>query len=218
MILSFRTLIGSLLVASSSGCGTISNLETARTLRKGQWQVAVEGRFIASGAEGQGETQRTVDLAVRRGMTDDFELGLRAGFGRPELFGKLRLRDGSSGGPHVALSQTLGLWRWTAGVSHWQFWSRTALPIGFSFGENELVLSPQLHVAAGRGDLGLWGLALYPTLSVGFSWRLWKWLGVMPQLSAGYPLYTVATQGPTVGGGFILEAALAFTFTTGVTP
>jgi hypothetical protein len=191
---------------AASGCATLTNFESAKTLKQGGWQVAIEGRVLRTGSSAAGETQLWPAVAVRRGMTDRFELGLRAG-GRPEVFAKFQLRDGER--VAIAFSQTLGLWRWDTTVSQWQGWSRSALPIGVSFGAHELVMSPGVHLALGRTDEGVVGFIAMPSASVGFIWRPLKWLGFMPQVTVGASAVQLAQGITIVGGGVALEGGLA---------
>lgn len=196
--------VGCLWVAT--GCATLTNLESAKTLKQGGWQVALEGRVLRTGSSSAGESNLWPSVAVRRGMTDRFELGLRAG-GRPEVFAKFQLRDGER--VAIAFSQTLGVWRWDTTVSQWQGWSRSALPIGVFFGGHELVLSPGVHLALGRTDEGLTGFIAMPYASVGFIYRPLKWLGFMPQVTVGASAVQLAQGTSIVGGGVALEGGLA---------
>lgn len=201
-----RWLLISLL--GSCSCATLTNFESARTLEPGKWQVAAEGRLLLTRSTSSGDTNAFPAVAVRHGVTKHFELGLRAGMSRPEIFGKWQLVDGAVA---IALSQSLGVWRWiySTGNSHTQAWSRTALPIGVPVGPSELVISPMLHLAFGGSDSGASGFAFVPGASVGFLWRPLWWLGVMPQLSAGFAAVSVASREVVIGGGGVFEGGLA---------
>ncbi len=195
-------------------CATLSNFESARTLEPGKWQIALEGRYLFTRSAVGGDSNLWGAAAVRRGMTKHFELGLRAGMSRPEIFGKWQLLDGGPGALAISLSQTVGVWRWvySTGNSHTQGWSRTALPIGVPVGDSELVVAPQLHFAVGGSDSGVAAVSFVPSVSVGFVWRPVWWLGVMPQLSAGFAAVNLTSRETVLGGGGVYEGGLALVF------
>jgi hypothetical protein len=193
---------------SGFGCGTLTNLESPRTLAPGRWTVELEGRAIGTRSAVVNDDQTPHAISVHAGIRDGFELGARGGFARPELLAKWRLGGTGSGDLAVALSQSLGAWRFTSAVPQWQVYGRTALPIGIPIGPSDLIFTPKLHLAWGRADAGLWGVTAIPAVSAGWMWRGWRWVAIVPELTFGYSLLTVGTGGSVVGGGSVYEAGL----------
>lgn len=76
---------------AGSGCGTLTNLESPRTLAPGRWTVELEGRAIHTRSEVGSDGQTPHAVSVHAGIRDGFELGARGGFARPELLAKWRL-------------------------------------------------------------------------------------------------------------------------------
>jgi len=198
-----------LLLVPLAGCGTLTNLESPRTLAPGRWTVELEGRTIRTRSEVVNDDQTPHAVSVHAGLRDGFELGARGGFARPELLAKWRLVGSEPGGGlAVALSQSLGAWRFGPTIPQWQVYARTAVPIGIPFGPSDVIITPKLHLAYGHADAGLWGLTSIPALSAGWMWRGWRWVAVVPELTFGYSLLTVGTGGSVFGGGYVYEAGL----------
>src|SRR6185369_15520688 len=95
-----------LLMVLLASCGTLTNLESPRTLAPGRWTVELEGRTIRTRSEVVNDDQTPHGVSVHAGIRDGFELGARGGFARPELLAKWRLLGTDAGGGlAVALSQ-----------------------------------------------------------------------------------------------------------------
>src|SRR3954467_7731206 len=73
---------------AGTGCGTLTNLESPRTLAPGRWTVELEGRTIGTRSEVVDDDQTPHAVSVHAGIRDGFELGARGGFARPELLAK----------------------------------------------------------------------------------------------------------------------------------
>ncbi|HVE82782.1 MAG TPA: hypothetical protein VND93_08030, partial [Myxococcales bacterium] len=116
------------LCVTGAGCGTLTNLESPRTLAPGRWTVELEGRAIATRSAVVNDEQTPHAVSVHLGLGDGFEVGARAGFARPELLAKWRLgsADPGPGGLAVALSQSLGAWHFGTTIPQWLISSRTS--------------------------------------------------------------------------------------------
>jgi hypothetical protein len=203
-----RAALATVLCATATACGTLTNLESPRTLAPGRWTVELEGRAIRTRSDVGSDGQTPDAVSVHAGVRDGFELGARGGFARPELLAKWRLAGGDPGGVAVARSQSLGAWRFGPNLPQWQVYARTAVPIGFPLGPSDVLVTPKLHLAYGHADAGLWGLTAIPALSAGWMWRGWRWVAVVPELTFGYSLITAGTGGWIAGGGYVYEAGL----------
>jgi hypothetical protein len=218
------------LLALTTSCASISNLQTADTLGKGRVQGAVEVgvQSLGSGSvvagTGIGGTYPHIDGAVRFGVTDSIDLGLRAGWSFLELQGKFLLTQ--PGDPNLAISVAP-----TFGGAYLGFGSGTtsggvgvlniALPvlIGFKFGANELVLGPRIQdwfffgSSTGSGaSINLLGAGA----SVGFAWRITEGFGLMPEVSAVMPFLGGASTGSSSATQGISTGALVFQFKVGI--
>lgn len=73
------------------GCASIANVQTADTLGKGRLQIAIEpGAWIAANSSTASTVPR-VDAAIRYGVGESFDLGLRVGSTFVEIQGKFQL-------------------------------------------------------------------------------------------------------------------------------
>jgi len=193
------------------GCVSVGGVQLADTLGRGHVQVGLEpGAQLVAPRANSGPSNDPVavphlDAAVRYGVTEAVDVGLRVGQSVGELQGKFLLtRPGhpllavslapSVGG--LVVSGGTGAAVATAGLLS------VAVPvlIGVRFRKgSELVLGPRLQGIAAFGASGAGGPPLFflgAGASVGFAWRLSGRLALMPELAALFP---VAASGRTSG-------------------
>jgi hypothetical protein len=209
--MTIRSLLMVLALTLNVGCASMSSMQTADTLGKGRVQGAVEvgvqGLTASANGSSAGIFYPHIDGAVRFGVSDSIDLGLRAGFSFLELQGKFLLT--TPGDPNLAISvaPSIGgifLGGGTSGPTSSVALLNIALPvlIGFKFnGGHELVLGPRLQdwlvFAGGAGAGNLFGAGA----SVGFAWRLTDGFALMPELSAVLPFLGSAVAGTSSGTG-----------------
>lgn len=176
----------------AAGCASISNVQTADTLGRGNFQIGIEPGVLGV-ASGSGlATVPHIDAAVRFGVSEGVDLGVRAGFSFLELQGKFLFTR--PGAPNLAISfaPTVGGLVTSVGTSSLA-WLNIGLPVlvGIKFsGGHELVIGPRLQnlvVLGGSTSAGgIYGLAVGSSL--GFAIRLSDFFGLLPELSAVYPV------------------------------
>jgi hypothetical protein len=193
--------IGCVAVVGLTGCPSYSTMGLARPLRKGSMQTVVspEAQGVASGLT---VVWPQTELGVRYGVTDSFELGIKAWLFGLALEGKIGLLESPTMESGVDLSfnpsaSYMGIGWGFGGVNL----ITVSLPllVGFNFGGNQLVLGPKLvdHmvIAGGVGNLLNVGLSLGYAIKLGDEFRL------MPEISATTPIFGQA--GSAVGFGFV---------------
>jgi hypothetical protein len=183
-----------------TGCASFSSVQTADTLGRGRIQAAVEpGLWGAVSTQGPGVIPH-VDGAVRFGVSDRVDLGVRAGMSFLEFQSKFQFTEPSNPLVAVSIAPTLG-GLFTNGSSDGSAAGilNVALPvlIGVKFGGNQLVLGPRAQgffIFANGNAVPIIAVGS----SVGFMWRLTDNFGLMPE---------VAVLAPVVGAN---EAAMLF--------
>lgn len=192
---------GALATLMLGGCVSLSSVQTADTLGKGRLQVAVEPG-VWGGATSEGARLLPhVDAAVRYGVSDRVDLGVRAGSSFLELMGKVLLTEPSdahlavsvapaaSGGISPLVRDSAGRLTGVGGIVN------LALPVLVGFktaGGSELVLGPRVHGLLTLGPTR-W-LVLAAGMSAGFLWRLGERVGLMPEVSVVMPIATNQTK------------------------
>ena len=195
------------LTATAGGCATIGTLQTANTLGKGKFQLALEPS--AWGAVG-GTTilVPNVTLAARYGLSDTFDLGGRVGSNGFEINGKLQLTPPKGTGLVVSIAPSLGGFALAAGgAAAGSLYVQVPVLLGFDLGGgSQLVLGPKVldwfffgsgtatsggttSSAGGSGNM----LAL--GTSIGISFKLADGFRLLPEISMAYPLLTAASAG-----------------------
>lgn len=179
-----------------SGCASFSSVQTADTLGKGRIQGAVEpGVWGAVSSKGP-DVIPHVDGAVRFGVTDRLDLGVRAGSSFLEFQGKVLLTTPGDPALAVSLAPSVGGIYSNSGIIN------LALPvlIGFKTASgNELVLGPRvqgLFIFDGTN----WTTVLGVGTSVGFLWRITENFGLMPEVAAVLPVLGGSSASLVFGG------------------
>jgi hypothetical protein len=176
---------------SLTGC-SYSNLGLARTLDKGRVQFAAAPGGMANVGNYSGKKKDTpygqLDLAVRYGVTDHTELGLKLWLGGAVVDGKLSLlRSDGNSGIDVAIDPGLGIR--LGNVAPVIGVVQLPVLIGFNFGGNQLVLAPKLVDEISLGSLQM-GHTLLVGSSVGYAFKVGNNFRLMPEVTVMYPTLT----------------------------
>ncbi|MFO0599519.1 MAG: hypothetical protein U0228_29710 [Myxococcaceae bacterium] len=216
----------------TAGCASISNVQTADTLGKGNFQVSAEAGALGVGnttlPSGTG-TQNPlvvphVDVSGRFGISEGVDLGLRAGMSFLEAQAKFLFT--TPGAPiAVSLAPTfgglvLGSGGATGGVGLGILNIGIPVLIGFKTrGGSEFVLGPRLQnliaFTSGTGTSTVYGLGAGGSL--GFFLRVSDNFGLMPEASLVVPVVgasAFATQIPTAST--VNAGVVMFQFKLGV--
>lgn len=204
------------LALSLSGCASISNVQTADTLGKGNIQAGIEpGVWGVASGSGTAIVPH-VDAAVRYGVADSVDIGVRAGSSFLELQGKFLFTRAGDPNIAVSLAPTLGGFIVAGGGA-----GGGVLNIGVpvligikTSGGSEFVIGPRVQtlVILGASSSGSATAALFGVGgSLGFAWRISDNFGLMPEFAAVYPVAGGAAasgigsafQGLNAGGAFI---------------
>lgn len=189
-----------LAVAALSGCASISNVQMADTLGKGNFQFGLEPGMLGAQSTRPGALASEsayfphVDVSARFGVSEGVDLGFRTGLSLIEFQGKFLFTK--PGDPHLAVSLAptvgglvVGAGSAAAGLIN------IGIPVLIGIktaGGSELVLGPRLQNLLAFGTVGsgsggaLYGLAAGG--SVGFAWRLSDNFALLPELSAVFPV------------------------------
>ncbi|MBL8910654.1 MAG: hypothetical protein JNM17_08140 [Archangium sp.] len=183
----------------SVGCASLSNMQMADTLGRGNFQVGVEtGTWSAASAtvpisvsNGNPSFLPHVDVAARFGVSDGVDLGLRAGLSFLELQGKFLFTR--PGDPHLAVSLAPtagGLLLPGSGSAPVQGLLNIAVPVLIGIktsGGSEFVIGPRLqNLILMSGTSTVYGLGA--GVSLGFAIRFTDNFGLMPEASIVVPL------------------------------
>ncbi|MCC6335877.1 MAG: hypothetical protein IT380_18040 [Myxococcales bacterium] len=221
-----RSLALALAACGLCGCASISNVQTADTLGKGNIQVGIEPGLWGAAGQGGAAFLPHVDASVRYGVAERVDLGVRGGSSFLEFQSKFLLT--TPGDPNFALSiaPTIG------GVILFGVGSTSGgsasggggilnigLPVLFGIktsGGSEFVIGPRVqnlvffggsgvNTSSGSGSGYLLGLGG----SLGFFWRIADNFGLLPEVSAVYPVLGAASnvagglQGAGAGGALM---------------
>jgi hypothetical protein len=184
-----------------SGCASLSNLQTADTLGRGNFQVGVEPGVLSAGSygvplgNGNPAWLPHVDVAARFGVSEGVDLGLRAGLSFLELQGKfLFTRPGDR---HLAVSfaPTAGGLLINTSTSSIGGVLNVALPVLIGIktaGGSELVIGPRLQNLVLLPSAGSAVYGVGAGLSLGFAVRFTDNFALLPEVSAVLPVYGAA--------------------------
>lgn len=172
-----------------TACASVGGVQTAETVGKGNLQIGVEpGIQLAGGRPGL-QVYPHLDAAVRFGVTEVLDVGLRAGWSFLEAQAKwlLTARDSKV---LVSVAPTVGGVVLTSGANLGGILSAsTPLLIGIPVGAHQLVLGPRsqqfVFISAGATPVYL----LTVGGSVGFALRFSDSLTLLPELAAVWPLF-----------------------------
>lgn len=182
-----------LLVAA---CASFSSVQSADTLGRGQVQGAVEPG-VWGAVTGRGlEMVPHVDGAVRVGVTERLDLGVRAGSSFLEAQGKVLLTPPGHRRLAVSLAPSVGgIFRATGLVT-------ASLPvlIGLKLpGAHELVLGPRVQGVFAY-DGAQWTTIVLAGSSVGFLWRITDAFGLLPEVAVLRPIIGAEYANAVVAG------------------
>jgi hypothetical protein len=201
-----------LLLGFATGCASISSVQSADTLGRGNLQGAIEpGLWGGTSSRSGVQVIPHVDGAVRFGVTDRVDLGVRAGMSFLELQTKFLLTE--PGNPRLAMSlaPTVGGIFSSGGGNTQEGIFNAAVPllIGVKFaGGHQLILGPRA-----QGFLIVANGSLTPIVavgsSVGFLWQVGDNFGLLPEVAVLVPVVGAATtsqllfQGLNTGAAFV---------------
>jgi hypothetical protein len=209
-------------LAVMTGCPSASTLGLARTLDQGQGQFALSPGLtnVAWAGTNSSLSVPQIEVAVRYGITDNFEVGAKAWFLGAQIEGKVGLlRSNGESGVDLALNPALsylGTSFSSGGTTANAGVTTISLPLlaGFNFAGHQLMIGPKLvdqiyYAGAESSGTGaaVTGNVLFAGSSFGFALKLSNSFRVMPEVSVLYPVAnsTGAAFNPMfqVGVGFI---------------
>ncbi|MFP2932362.1 hypothetical protein ACLESO_45855 [Pyxidicoccus sp. 3LG] len=166
-----------LLMGLGTGCASVSHVQTADTLGAGKFQFAIEpgvgGAAVISDDAGTGGLYYPhVDFAMRYGVADSVDLGVRFGSSLVELQSKFLLTDSRDPNKAISLAPAVSGVFFGSDESDSVSYVNLQLPLLVGFktkGGSELVLGPRIsgtRISAGSGD----DSAAANILSVGAPW------------------------------------------------
>jgi hypothetical protein len=176
------------LLASSTGCASMSTMQTASTLGEGDLQVGLETAYQTVSVKYAGLSYPQMSVAVRYGVSDRVDIGGRIGQAGTELQAKFLLTEPGAA-TAFSLAPTIGGFALGSGDAdfaslHYQ----VPLLIGISTGGgSELVLGPKIHHWLLLGD-GSSGGMINAGATVGYALRLGERFALMPEVGVFYPV------------------------------
>lgn len=214
------TLVWSALLAAT-GCASLSNVQTADTLGKGNVQVGIEPGLWGGAGSGGATFVPHVDASIRYGVADRVDLGVRAGSSFLELQSKFLVTTPGDPNLAVSIAPTVG-GLVGIGTSSGTSGSAGLLNIGVpvligikTSGGSEFVIGPRMQniilfggSGSSSGSVYLMGVGG----SLGFYWRIADNFGLLPEVSAVYPVVGAAAasgagatglQGLSAGGALM---------------
>lgn len=199
-------------ILGGAGCASFSSVQTADTLGRGRIQGAVEPGLWGAVTPRGPDLVPHVDAAVRVGVADRVDLGVRAGSSFFELQGKFLLTDPQHPALAVSLAPSLGGIIARSGIVN------LGLPVlvGFKLGAgHQFVLGPRGQ-AFFVYDGARWLTVLGVGTSVGFMWRIADAFGLMPEVAAVVPVFGGSAASLVFSGlnaaGLFVQFKLGFLF------
>ena len=192
-----------LLLLLCSGCASIGAMQSADTLGQGKMQVALEVSEQASVSRDTLTVYPMFGTAVRIGVFDWLDVGIRVGPSGGELQPKYRFTK--RGSPLIiSVAPSFGVSILDTNGITLRFYN-IGVPVLFGIpieGGHQLVLSARFNdtiayesAGSARGLLNL----MTGSLSAGFAARVWRFL-IMPELAVGLPLWTTSDRYDVEGG------------------
>lgn len=189
-----------------SGCATLGGYQSARPLAPGKWEVGGELTGTLTKSRDEQEFHAAPALAVRTGVADGVDLGIRLGAVLPELYATIALdRDGVA----WALAPALGATYSRTAYDTWLVAGRCRLLMGIPVGDHELVLGAGPVVAWGHAARGReWGSTLAPSASATLLLAAGP-VRVVPEIALAWPSVAVSGAGVRGSGAVAVETGLA---------
>jgi hypothetical protein len=215
-----RTVFAGLLAIISAGCASLSNMQTADTLGRGNFQVGVETGVLSAAStsapvgDGNPSWLPHVDVSARFGVSEGVDLGLRAGLSFLELQGKFLF---TKPGERIAVSfaPTAGgllLGGSASTSSSLVGLLNIALPVLIGFktsGGSEFVLGPRVqNLVLLAGTSTVYGVGVGG--SIGFAIRFTDNFGLMPELSLVVPVAGASAFASQFQSASVLGTGLFF--------
>lgn len=173
-----------------TACASVGGVQTAETVGKGHLQIGVEPGIQLVGGRPGVQIYPHLDAAVRFGVTDDLDVGLRAGWSFLEAQAKWLLTDRGPGKVLVSVAPTVGGVVLTSSVNLGGILSAsTPLLIGIPVGVHQLVLGARSQHFVFISATGTPVYLLTAGGSVGFALRFSDTLTLLPELAAVWPLF-----------------------------
>ncbi|QSQ12968.1 hypothetical protein JY572_32170 [Myxococcus landrumensis] len=182
-----------------TGCVSVSHVQTADTLGQGKFQFAMEpglgGAGVVSGEGVEGFYYPHIDLAMRYGVSDRVDLGVRIGSSLAELQSKFLLTHPDN--PDLAISlapSVMGLFVGTDEDAVVGSYVNVAMPLLVGFktsGGSEFVLGPRVsytRIGAGGGGESAAVNLLNVGTSVGYAIRVTEGFRLMPEVGFSVPV------------------------------
>jgi hypothetical protein len=219
-----RRWLPALALASLAGCPSFSSLHTARALDKGDFQVTVAPEVIGitSTANTPGGALPGVDIALRAGVADGLDLGLKLFPIGLEFESTIQL---IKGGPlDLALAPGVS---YIFGVGSGETVSALTfyLPLlfGLNFGDgHQFVFGPKIipdFIFTSGSSTNQNAFALFAGGTVGLSLKLGPTFRIMPEVNVFAPLSTNYTSNGTntvngfgSSGAVVFNGAIGFAF------
>jgi hypothetical protein len=177
-----------------TGCVSVSHVQTADTLGKGNFQFALEpgmgGAAVFSGGEGASFMYPHVDLALRYGVSERVDLGLRFGSSLAELQSKFLLTSPEDPDKAISLAPSLMTLLIGSDEETGTSYTNLALPVLVGFktkGGSEFVLGPRLtgtRISSGDSSYNVLSVGG----SVGYALRVTEGFRLMPEVGVSFPI------------------------------
>ncbi len=194
-----RHFVGVALLAAvvSTGCVSTSHVQTADTLGAGKFQFAMEpgvgGTAVFTSEGGGGVVYPHVDLALRYGVTDALDLGVRFGSSLVELQSKILLTSPRDPAKAISLAPSVMGFFFDSGDESVNYAS-VAVPVLIGFktgGGSEFVLGPRLvgtNISTGANGVSTSTNVLSVGGSVGYALRVSESFRLLPEVGVSFPV------------------------------
>ena len=205
-----------------TGCASFSTMSTARTLPRDATQTWLAPEFVGltfdSGTSHEQVSVPQIELGVRRGITDDFELGGKVWLLGAAIESKLQLVRSPSpdAGIDVALAPSIGWLGFNSGDARFNvITGYLNLPIGLNVGGgSQLVVTPkaiyqryQASDSTGGGGADL----VFLGGSLGFAMRLGN-AYVLPEISVMQPVVNPGSNDVIQYQGVVFQGGVGLLF------
>jgi hypothetical protein len=231
MMQRYFVLVAVVTAVVGTGCVSVSHVQTADTLGQGKFQFAMEpgvgGAAVFSSEAGSGSIYYPhVDLAVRYGVTDTVDLGVRFGSSLVELQSKILLSSVEDAGKAISIAPSLMGVFFGSGDNSVNY-VNLAVPVLIGLktaGGSEFVIGPRVvgtNISGGSGDGSGSVTVLSLGASVGYALRVSEGFRLMPELGVSFPVVGAADSSGTdseVSAGFnggFMQFKLGFLFGAG---
>jgi hypothetical protein len=178
-----------------TGCASVGGVQTANTGGRGTLEIGVEpGVQLLGGSPGV-QLYPHLDAAVRYGVTDKLDVGLRAGWSGLEAQTKYMLTDPAHTALAISVAPSLGGVILTSNSANLDvlggiLTAATPVLFGVGIGPHQLVLglrSQHFMFIGGASTGPVYVLAVGGSL--GFAVRFSDTLTLLPELAAVWPVY-----------------------------